>query len=48
MCSVAKAPLLTPIAIALHDAVWTGESQTDEAFDYVSPLLHGLKRPPRA
>lgn len=48
MCSVAKAPLLTPIGISLHDAVCTGECRVDEAFDYVSPPQHGLIRPPRA
>lgn len=48
MCSVAKAPLLTPIEISLHEAVCTGECQIDESFDYVSPLQHGLIRPPRA
>lgn len=47
MCSVAKAPLLTPIATALDTAVWTGECQVDVAFDYVSPLQRGLIRPPR-
>lgn len=48
MCSVAKAPLLTPIAINVHDAVCSGECQLDESFDYVSPLQRGLLRPPRA
>jgi hypothetical protein len=48
MCSVAKAPLPTTIAVNLHNVVCTGRCQLEEAFDYVPPLQRGLIRPPRA
>lgn len=48
LCSVAKAPCLTPWTATLDHAVCIGECCLNDSFDYLSPPLGGLIRPPRA
>ena len=47
LCSVAKAPCLTPLTLQFHDLVCVGQCSVDESSDYVNPLQRGLIRPPR-
>lgn len=48
LCSVAKAPCLTPLTLTPHQAVCIGQCCLVESLDYVSPPQGGLIRPPRA
>src|ERR1019366_2733777 len=48
LCSVTKAPCLTPLTPTLDHALCIGQCCLVESFDYVSPPQGGLIRPPRA
>lgn len=47
LCSVAKAPCLTPWTPTLHQAVCIGQCCLVESLNYASPPQGGLIRPPR-
>jgi hypothetical protein len=47
LCSVGKAPLLTPFHFELHETAFVDHCLMTVSFEYVSPSCGGLDRPPR-